>query len=124
MLIEGSKAYSILKMKCPSCHQGDLFLNSNPYVFSQLGKMHEYCSKCHLKYDMEPGFFLGAMYVSYIMAVAIALPSALILSMLFSQFKIYHCIAIVLGEIIVLMPMLFHLSRSIWLNIFIPYKKL
>jgi len=41
-----------------------------------------------LKYDMEPGFFLGAMYVSYGMAVAIALPSALILSLIFEDLKI------------------------------------
>ncbi len=123
MLTKGTKAYSIFKMKCPRCHEGDIFFNANPYVFSQFGKMHDNCPVCGLKYDMEPGFFLGAMYVSYGMAVAIALPSALILSLIFEDLKIYQSIGIVLAEIVVLMPILYYLSRSIWLNIFIAYKK-
>jgi len=123
MLTKGSKAYSIIKMKCPRCHEGDIFFDANPYHFSQFGKMYERCPHCDLKYDMEPGFFLGAMYVSYGMAVAIALPSALIISALVDGLRIYQTVGIVLIEIIALMPILYYLSRSIWLNIFFGYKK-
>jgi uncharacterized protein (DUF983 family) len=34
-------------------------------IFRGFPKMHERCSVCDLKFDREPGYFLGAMYVSY-----------------------------------------------------------
>jgi len=41
--------------------------------------MHERCPVCDLKFDREPGYFLGAMYVSYGLGVAIvALTAALL----------------------------------------------
>ncbi|MCX6181801.1 MAG: DUF983 domain-containing protein [Bacteroidetes bacterium] len=123
MLTKGSKAYSILKMKCPRCHDGDIFFNANPYVLSQFGKMHDRCPVCDLKYDMEPGFFLGAMYVSYGLGIAVAFPSGFIFSQLFPDLKLYQVIGLVLIEIILLMPILYYLSRSIWLNIFVAYRK-
>jgi len=34
-----------------------------------LTSMHERCAVCDLKFEREPGYFLGAMYISYAMAV-------------------------------------------------------
>jgi hypothetical protein len=31
--------------------------------------MHQRCSVCDLKYEREPGYFLGAMYISYALAL-------------------------------------------------------
>lgn len=31
--------------------------------------MHEYCPVCGLKFEREEGYFLGAMYISYGMAL-------------------------------------------------------
>ncbi len=33
--------------------------------------MHERCPLCNLKFDREPGYFLGAMYISYGLSVVI-----------------------------------------------------
>jgi hypothetical protein len=33
--------------------------------------MHERCPVCDLKFDREPGYFLGAMYVSYGLGIAV-----------------------------------------------------
>ena len=33
--------------------------------------MHERCLVCDLKFDREPGYFLGAMYVSYGLGIVI-----------------------------------------------------
>ncbi|MFM7021951.1 MAG: DUF983 domain-containing protein [Flavobacteriales bacterium] len=109
-------------MKCPRCHEGDIFFAANPYIFSKFGKMHDNCPVCGLKYDMEPGFFLGAMYVSYAMGAAIALPSGLLLSTFLPELSIAQVIGTVFIEITLLMPILYYLSRSIWLNIFFKYE--
>jgi uncharacterized protein (DUF983 family) len=38
-------------------------------VFTGFPKMHERCPTCGLKFEREPGYFLGAMYVSYALAL-------------------------------------------------------
>lgn len=37
--------------------------------------MHDRCSHCGLRFNREPGYFLGAMYISY--GIALVLISAL-----------------------------------------------
>jgi uncharacterized protein (DUF983 family) len=52
----------ILRQRCPRCRLGSIFRYS---IFRGFPKMHDRCSVCDLKFDREPGYFLGAMYVSY-----------------------------------------------------------
>jgi uncharacterized protein (DUF983 family) len=53
---------SILRQRCPRCRKGRIF----PYsIFRGLPKMHERCPVCDLRFEREPGYFLGAMYISY-----------------------------------------------------------
>ena len=40
-------------------------------VFFNKGLNHKNCSHCNLKYEIEPGFFYGAMYVSYALAIGL-----------------------------------------------------
>lgn len=37
--------------------------------------MHERCPECGLKFDREPGYFLGAMYFSYVL---MAIPAVIV----------------------------------------------
>jgi uncharacterized protein (DUF983 family) len=52
----------ILHQRCPRCRVGKIFHHS---IFLGFPKMQEECSVCHLRYEREPGYFLGAMYISY-----------------------------------------------------------
>lgn len=38
-------------------------------MFAGFPPMHEYCPVCALKFEREPGYFLGAMYISYAVAL-------------------------------------------------------
>ena len=38
--------------------------------------MHERCPVCGLKFEREPGYFLGAMYISYALALGIIFGAA------------------------------------------------
>ena len=53
-----------LRLKCPRCRDGDMFAN--------LFKMHLDCSNCGFKFEREPGYFVGAMYINYGATVFIA----------------------------------------------------
>ncbi|MGA7931438.1 MAG: DUF983 domain-containing protein [Candidatus Sulfotelmatobacter sp.] len=69
---------SILRQRCPRCRLGNIFRYS---IFRGFPKMHERCPVCDLKLEREPGYFLGAMYVSYALAlVMVALIAALLWS--------------------------------------------
>jgi uncharacterized protein (DUF983 family) len=121
MIKKGSKLYSIFKNKCPRCHEGDFFVNENPYSFKNTLKIHEICSHCGLKYMIEPSFFYGAMYVSYGLTVAISIITFVILNFFgLSLLPIFIAIIIVL---VLFTPLTLWLSRLIYINIFVHYKK-
>lgn len=41
--------------------------------------MHERCVVCDLKFEREEGYFLGAMYISYLMALVVVMLIAVLL---------------------------------------------
>ncbi len=59
-------AADILAQRCPRCRTGQIFRGS---VFRGFPKMHERCPACGLRFEREAGYFLGAMYISYILGV-------------------------------------------------------
>jgi uncharacterized protein (DUF983 family) len=64
--IKSSTLGSILQQRCPRCRVGRIFRYS---IFRGVPKMHERCPACDLKFEREPGYFLGAMYISYGLAL-------------------------------------------------------
>ena len=46
-----------LRLKCPRCGQAPMF--------SGLFRMIERCAHCGLKFEREPGYFLGSIYINY-----------------------------------------------------------
>jgi hypothetical protein len=57
------------KGKCPKCKKGTIF-NSIGNIFKfESPKMNDCCPNCDYIYEKEPGYFLGAFYVSYGMTV-------------------------------------------------------
>ncbi len=58
----------ILYHRCPRCRVGKIFHHS---IFLGFPKMFERCAVCHLRYEREPGYFMGAMYFSFGLALPI-----------------------------------------------------
>jgi uncharacterized protein (DUF983 family) len=72
----GSTLLSILRQRCPRCRSGRIFRSS---IFRGLPKMNDRCAVCDLRFEREEGYFLGAMYISYGLAlVIIALAAGLL----------------------------------------------
>ena len=67
---KGTKLYSIIKFRCPVCHEGD-FLEGHPYSIKHLGDVRQKCNSCGQPYSKEPGFYFGAMYVAYALGVVL-----------------------------------------------------
>ncbi|MCB0464476.1 MAG: DUF983 domain-containing protein [Aequorivita sp.] len=121
-LLKGSKLYSIFTGTCPVCHKGKMYMDRNPYKFSQTLKMHDRCSHCGTKFKIEPSFFYGAMYVSYAVGVAISVAIFIIAYFFIGLDRNYTFLAII-GVLAVLLPIIVRVSRNIWINFFMKYDK-
>ncbi len=119
-MLKGNKLYSIFTGKCPVCHEGDMYIRSNPYHLSEALKMHEHCPHCNTKFKIEPSFFYGAMYVSYGLGVAFAV-AAFIISYFFIGLGRMASFLVIVGTLVVFLPIILRLSRNIWINFFFKY---
>lgn len=122
MLKKGSKLNSILTGSCPRCQNESMYLDKTPLNFSKILKMNEKCSHCGLKYQIEPSFFYGAMYVSYGLNVALSI-AVFIVSYLFLESSIKTSFIAILVANIVLFPFVLRWSRNIYINMFVAFDK-
>lgn len=119
MTLKGFRIYSIIRHKCPVCHEGDLFVD-NAYS-KRFAKMHEHCTECGFRYEQEPSFFTGAMYVSYALQVALITTIYVALSVLFDPPTEVYMITNIVAAVL-LLPVTLRLSRAIYINFFFGYK--
>lgn len=116
------KTLSILQCKCPSCRDGKMFYSrGNPLLF-KIPKMNPHCTQCDYKFEMEPGFFYGAMYVSYAIAVAQMVACFIIFWVLMDLPKL-AVLFIIGGSVFLTSTLNFRLSRTIWVYMFHRPKK-
>lgn len=120
-MFKETRLYSAFRLKCPRCHEGDLFVSKHAYDLPNMAKMPESCPTCGQKYWPEPGFYYGAMYVSYALTIALSV-AVFVLMTLFDVFKISWYLGINSLLILILFPPIFRLSRAIWFNFFVGYE--
>ncbi len=120
MLKKGSKLYSILTGTCPKCQKESMYLDINPLHLGKILKMNERCGHCGLKYQIEPSFFYGAMYVSYGLNVAVGIVVFLLSYLLFASSLKVAFISII-AALFILFPFILRWSRNIYINMFVSY---
>lgn len=120
MFTKGTKAYSIFNFKCPKCHEADLYEHKHAYNFKDFSKMPDECPVCRQSFQVEPGFYYGAMYISYAFGVAISLPLFIIQYALF-HFTFLQSVGGIVLVLLLATPYLFRLARSLWINLFVHY---
>ncbi|CAI2766833.1 DUF983 domain-containing protein [Flavobacterium collinsii] len=120
MLKKGSKLNSILTGSCPRCQKESMYSDRNPLHLTKVLKMNENCSHCGLRYQIEPSFFYGAMYVSYGLNVAVGI-AAFIVSFVFFKTSIEESFLIIVITLILLFPFVLRLSRNLYINMFVSY---
>jgi|SRR6185437_2267932 len=107
----------LITNRCPCCHEGHVFQNSNLFIFKK-DKMNKECPVCNYNFEKEPGFYWGAMYASYALGVLECFITYFICRIagieMFDWFNLYIIILVLL----VLSPFNFRMARLIWLYIF------
>lgn len=108
---------AILQCKCPQCREGKMFEHAS-YDLKRFGRMYEKCPQCDYRFEREPGFFYGAMYVSYALSVGIFLTSVVLLYVL-AQDPTLETYIITIGMVsLLLYPLTFRYSRALFVHLF------
>lgn len=114
---KSSKLSRILGMKCPRCGEGDLFYTPT-FSFKRPLDMHETCTHCKLSFFPEPGFYYGAMFVSYITFGFFSIGLVMLLHWVL-DLSVELSFAILIAIAIIFYVFLFRMSRSIWLGLMV-----
>lgn len=85
--------------------------------------MKENCAHCGQSFDPEPGFYFGAMFVSYGVNTALFIGVWVFLAFLVEDYSLTTLLTLLTLTVVVFLPWTFRLSRSIWISIFVPFQK-
>ncbi|MEQ8471020.1 MAG: DUF983 domain-containing protein [Marinoscillum sp.] len=108
---------AVFEGRCPKCRQGKMFASST-YDIKKLGTMNKNCPHCGHQFEMEPGYFYGAMYVSYALSVGIFLATTLILFLLFDDPSLTTYIVSITLVALLLYPINLRYSRILFAHFF------
>jgi uncharacterized protein (DUF983 family) len=93
---------------CPVCRRGR--------VFSGRFRMHDRCPVCQVWFEREPGYFVGAMYISYALAVPLVGGlTALLWYGVFPRWSLHWVVLLAAALLLPLVPLLFRYSRLGWM---------
>ncbi len=112
---------SIFGLKCPRCRKGPLFTRKGIIVYKDMLEMHDNCSNCGLHYDLENGFWLGALWTSYPIVVLIEVPF-LFAALFADDFMTWVYFALMMVSFLITWPLMLRLGRSIWIHLNVSYK--
>lgn len=111
----------ILRMRCPYCREGQFYV-SHPYDLSHAGDVLDECPACHRNYNIEYGFYMGAMYLAYGLSVIVGFTAFLLMVWLLPQASFVWQIVAVCSSVLVLAPLVYAYSKVIYGNIFLPFR--
>lgn len=108
-----SSLTAIWQGKCPRCRKGQIFQAPLSQV-SSFSKMNRACTVCEASFEPEPGFYFGAMFISYAFNVVIFVACWLVLYM-FADVADWVYILVVALAAVAFTPFNFRASRVLWL---------
>lgn len=98
---------SIIKARCPACRKGPILRG----VFG----LHRRCAVCNYDFYPEPGFYLGAMMVSFLLTGLLTIPPMIALKVMEADLALL--VAFPFIEFAFVGSFLLIYSRVVWLYI-------
>lgn len=112
---------SIYNCKCPRCHKGDMFLRGK-LLTTKFSVMNKYCSYCGQSFEPEPGFYFGAMFISYAINTALFITVWVALSVIKPDYSLTLLLSLIGITVLMFLPFIYRISRSIYIAIFVRYR--
>jgi uncharacterized protein (DUF983 family) len=98
---------ALLLQRCPRCCEG--------HIYERGMKINQRCPVCDLLFEREPGYFLGAMYISYAIATAFLLTMLLIGNWFFPEIDMGWMVLICAALFVPFVPIVTRYSRVLWI---------
>jgi uncharacterized protein (DUF983 family) len=95
--------------RCPRCRAGR--------IFTSLMHMADQCEVCALRFEREQGYFTGAMYISYVLALPIFIGLFLLLGHLAPNLAAAMALALTVVLFLPFVPLVFRFSRIVWIHL-------
>lgn len=113
---------SIVTCQCPSCRRANLFSDTRHYHLTTLFDMPDRCPNCGQDFIIEPGFYLGALWVSYPIVIALEL---IFIAISLFVFKQTLTVSFIVASLLLLLlsPVLIRVSRSLFIHINVGFKR-
>ncbi len=106
-------------LRCPRCRQGDLF-STPTFSFRKPFTMPEKCPHCAQPYMPEPGFYYGAMFISYIFMGWFCLFFIMFFHWVL-EWSMTMSFLLLIAVCMFFFVYIFRLARSIWIHIVVRY---
>ncbi|MCE7056600.1 DUF983 domain-containing protein [Algoriphagus sp. AGSA1] len=84
--------------------------------------MNKNCSNCGQSFEPEPGYYFGAMFISYGINTALFIAAWVALSVIYPDYSLKLLLALLGLTVLIFLPFIYRVSRSIWISIFVRYK--
>ncbi len=97
----------VVRQCCPRCREGRMFTGT----FT----MNSRCPVCDLCFEPEPGYFTGAMYFSYALALLIMVPLYFLFRWLLPGSPGAWAAVLAIGVYLPLTPLVFRYSRVLFI---------
>jgi len=114
MATPASPTLALLSLRCPHCHEGRLFTHS-AFNLAHFTDMPERCEVCAVPLEPEPGFYWGAMFISYGFNVATVLAIGALLYFVGGDPDVWVYVLTVAGVALALAPAALRYSRALML---------
>jgi hypothetical protein len=93
------------------------------WKLNKFTEMETHCPVCDLQFEIEPGFFWGAMYVSYALTVAMMLIiGGAVLLLTNGRAGFWTYIIPIIGTLIICSPLTYRYARVVMLYFFSPVR--
>ena len=103
-----SRWLALLQQRCPRCREGRMFRG--------LVTMNDPCPVCGLVFEREPGYFLGAMYISYPLATVVLAIVYFGLGLAFPSLSEFPRLLLSALALVLSTVSIFRYSRIIWMH--------
>lgn len=104
---------ALLSGKCPSCREGAIFKYPVTRI-THFSEMNAQCPVCRAGFEPEPGFYFGAMFITYAFNVVLVVGFGLSLFYL-ADWPETVCLILIATLAVIITPFSFRFSRVLWL---------
>lgn len=99
---------AVLHLRCPACAKGR--------VFRGAFAMNERCPVCDFNFARGPGYYVGAMYFSYMLSIPLIAALTLLAYFIFPSWLLWQLVLLAWCASLPFVPLVFRYSRVCWLH--------